>query len=91
MRDFDGGIAEWERAGLPLERGEARRATAPRRPGTAKLPIAEAAARWVGGRSIGTLLATWFWINLGCGFLYWAISFFRLSYGYQVASASRSR
>jgi hypothetical protein len=75
VRDFDGGIAEWERAGLPLESGEAPRGPARDRPAAGKVPFAEAAARWVAGRSFGTLLATWFWINLSCGVLYWAISF----------------
>ena len=30
---------------------------------------------WVANRSIGALLGTWLFINLGCGFVYWLISF----------------
>ncbi len=75
VRDFDGGMAEWERAGLPMESGEIERAPGRNRPATKKMPFAEATARWVAARSFGALLATWFWINLGCGILYWAISF----------------
>lgn len=84
VRDFDGGMAEWVEAGLPVETGDL-----PLFPGT--LPASRVPAKkgkpaspqgnglsplpWISRRSIGSLLATWMLINLGCGVLYWLISF----------------
>ena len=80
VRDFDGGIAEWTAAGLVVERGDApplvirpaaeRPALRPMPPQKGVSPLA-----WVAQRSIGALLGTWFLINLGCGVVYWLVSF----------------
>ena len=76
VRDFDGGIAVWTAAGLPVERGDILLS-----------PSETKAARgfegrsrmspllWVSSRSIGGLLGTWLTINLGCGVVYWLVSF----------------
>ena len=84
MRDFDGGLAEWTAAGLPVETGDilvrpsvtpgARRVERKRR----MFPLAQKLAApllWVAQRSFGGLLATWLLINVGCGVLYWLVSF----------------
>lgn len=80
VRDFDGGIAEWVEAGLPVETGDdglVVMPAPPTRPRTSRRPAAEAASRlsWIARWSIGQLLGTWLVINLGCGVLYWLISF----------------
>jgi hypothetical protein len=79
VRDFDGGMAEWTEAGLPVEQGDLPVLPSPspavrrqaRRPasGATVLP-------WVSRRSIGQLLAMWLFINLACGVVYWLVSFF---------------
>jgi potassium channel LctB len=84
VRDFDGGIAEWIAAGLAVEREgmllSPSLPIAPVRPeGKSRMssfvkpgvsPLA-----WVSQRSIGSLLGTWLMINLGCGVVYWLVSF----------------
>jgi potassium channel LctB len=84
VRDFDGGIAEWSSAGLPVERGDillspsepsvARSSERRRRMSPLSKHIA-APLLWVSRRSFGGLLGTWLLINLGCGVVYWMISF----------------
>jgi len=80
VRDFDGGIAEWTAAGLPLEIADSplflpkSSNERPRTPETASKWGASTMA-WVSKRSIGGLLGTWLLINLGCGVLYWLVSF----------------
>jgi len=80
VRDFDGGMAEWTEAGLPLERGGGPFAVIGTLPEPPRREAAAAPRRitplaWVSRRSIGGLLGTWLLINLGCGLLYWLISF----------------
>jgi potassium channel LctB len=82
VRDFDGGIKEWSEAGLPVERGDGPVVTIERptdrppvRPGRRPTPFSGRALPWVARHSIGALLSTWLLINLGCGILYWLISF----------------
>ena len=76
VRDFDGGIAEWSSAGLPVESGDillspAKPTVASRTEGKSRMsPLA-----WISRRSIGALLGTWLLINLGCGVLYWLVSY----------------
>jgi potassium channel LctB len=85
VRDFDGGIAEWTGAGLPVEKGDTplfvieppevrpgARQDAPKR---GVSPLFRSPLAWVSKRSIGALLWTWLIINLGCGVLYWLVSF----------------
>ena len=79
VRDLDGGIADWTAAGLPVEIGDSplfltKPQRAGRRAGAAPTWGASAMA-WVSGRSIGGLLGAWLSINLGCGVLYWLVSF----------------
>jgi len=80
VRDFDGGIAEWTEAGLPVERGDlplvASRPERSARPRpSASEPSRAGVLAWVSRRSIGTLLWTWLSINLVCGVVYWLVSF----------------
>ena len=80
MRDFDGGIAEWTDAGLPVESGDMPLLTIQSnlvRPDTARRAPQPDASRfsWLARYSIGRLLMTWLFINLGCGVLYWLVSF----------------
>jgi hypothetical protein len=84
VRDFDGGIAEWVAAGLPVDRGDLplfrrnavsgerskKKGKVPPRSVTGVSPMP-----WIARRSIGTLLMTWLLINLACGVAYWLISF----------------
>jgi len=76
VRDFDGGVSEWTRSGLPVESGEmpvrSPRSAIASRP---ELARAMSALRWVSRRSIGELLASWLVINLSFGILYWLVSF----------------
>jgi len=80
VRDFDGGIAAWIAAGLPIESGDAPltvlepQATRPRPPAAAPVRGASTLV-WVSQRSIGQLLGAWLTINLACGVVYWLISF----------------
>jgi len=80
VRDFDGGIAEWTAAGLPVEMGDTPLLTIEpsterrRAPATEPRPGASPLA-WVFKRSIGALLGTWLLINLGCGVVYWLVGF----------------
>lgn len=84
VRAFDGGMAEWSEAGLPVDRG----AELPRAPHAASpfvasvrsaqqrrprpLAITETVPRsW----TVKRLLVTWLAINLVFGFLYWGLSF----------------
>jgi len=84
VRDFDGGIAEWIAAGLVVEKegslispsipvAAARSEGKSRMSPPAKPRVSPVA--WVSQRSIGSLLGTWLLINLGCGVLYWLVSF----------------
>lgn len=80
VRDFDGGIAEWIAAGLVVERGDTSLLVvqpAAERPAVRRIPPNRGASplTWVSQRSIGSLLGTWLLINLGCGVLYWLVSF----------------
>ncbi len=80
VRDFDGGIAEWIAAGLVVERGDTPLLVIqPPAERPAVRPIAQkrgvSPLTWVSQRSIGSLLGTWLLINLGCGVLYWLVSF----------------
>ncbi len=88
VRDFDGGIAEWIEAGLPVERGEtplvpvrpvpASAFERTDRPPRAAVSIPRwrfSPLAWVSRRSINALLGTWLVINLGCGVVYWLLSF----------------
>lgn len=76
VRDFDGGIAEWISAGLPVESGDGL-------PSRVKPAVDSRSAgrggasllTWIAGRSIGGLLSTWMLINLGCGVVYWLVGF----------------
>lgn len=76
VRDFDGGIAEWKAAGLPVESGDillspSKPAVVRRDEGRSRMsPLP-----WVSRRSIGGLLGAWLLINLGCGLVYWTVSF----------------
>lgn len=78
VRDFDGGMAEWESEGLPVESGEIVRLA---RPGSRSAPVpkrrsvADFLAVWVARNTIGHLLGTWLRINLGFGLLYWLVAF----------------
>lgn len=76
MRDFDGGIAEWKEAGLPVERGPAR--IAPRglaATARARRSAGDAAVDWVASRSISGLVATWLGMNVAFGVVYWLACF----------------
>jgi potassium channel LctB len=78
VRDFDGGIAEWVEAGLPVERDASPLVTIQPAAEPARRPMAglqTSALPWIARRSIGSLLATWLLINLVCGVAYWLISF----------------
>jgi potassium channel LctB len=80
VRDFDGGIAEWTAAGLVAEKGEASQLIAipsapSRRPPAAAPMTGVGVLAWFSRWSIGGLLRTWLAINLGCGIVYWLISF----------------
>jgi len=80
VRDFDGGIAEWIAAGLPVEIGDSPLflLKSPRerpRIAVAATNWAGSTMAWVSKRSIGGLLGTWLAINLGCGVLYWLVRF----------------
>jgi Ion channel len=76
VRDFDGGIAEWKAAGLPVETDDfSASRSIPDVPRTLEGRSQLSPLQWVAKRSIGGLLATWLLINLGCGFAYWLISF----------------
>jgi len=80
VRDFDGGIAEWTAAGLPVERGDVPLVVIDSAPARPRLPAAAvgrgaAALAWVSRRSIGQLLGLWLTINVSCGVLYWLVSF----------------
>jgi hypothetical protein len=88
VRDFDGGIAEWSAAGLPVESGEsppmpATKAGAGSLPGGSRTPP----LAWIAGRSIGTLLGTWLAINFVCGVVYWLVGFVP---GHGLVEGSRS-
>ncbi len=85
VRDFDGGMAEWTTAGLPVEKGDTplfviesqdvrplARQDAPKR---GVSPFSTSPLAWVSKRSIGALLLTWLLINFGCGVVYWLVSF----------------
>jgi len=75
VRDFDGGMAEWTEAGLPVERGS-RKVTPAAAPAPLKRPVEAASYRFAPARwSIRQLLVTWLGINLTFGVLYWLISF----------------
>jgi hypothetical protein len=67
VRDFDGGIAEWSAASLPVEVGEA--------PAPRPRPAAARGVSWISRWSITHLLGAWLAINLVCGVAYWGISF----------------
>lgn len=83
VRAFDGGMAEWTGAGLPVERGDNPTVH------PSALPLSrgprvgdEVASRrgvspmsWVANRSIGQLMVTWLAINLSFGVIYWLASF----------------
>ena len=84
VRDFDGGIAEWIAAGLVVEKGDIL--VSPSIPvavtGSERKSRLSPSMKprmsplgWVAQRSIGSLLGTWLVINLGCGVLYWLVSF----------------
>jgi hypothetical protein len=84
VRDFDGGMAEWTAAGLPVDTGDIL--LFPSKPlpvggveGKSRMsPLRELGASplaWVSRRTIGELLGTWLLINLACGFVYWGVSF----------------
>jgi hypothetical protein len=78
VRDFDGGMAEWEGAGLPVESGEIVRLARPAArpdPVAKRRSLADFLAVWVARNTIGHLLGTWLWINLGFGVLYWLVAF----------------
>jgi len=81
VRDFDGGLAEWEREGLPLESGDLLSIgplpEPPRRSAetAGTRPVAARVSAWVSSRSIGELLGAWLGINLVCGVVYWLVSF----------------
>jgi potassium channel LctB len=80
VRDFDGGIAEWTAAGLPVESGDAPLVVIESRRAQPRLPAGAvgrgtSALAWVSRRSIGQLLGAWLAINLACGVLYWLVSF----------------
>jgi hypothetical protein len=76
VRDFDGGIAEWTAAGLPVETGDVALFPSKRSVGSSSgQNTALSPLPWIARRSIGSLLGMWMLINLGCGVLYWLISF----------------
>jgi hypothetical protein len=76
VRDFDGGMAEWIDAGLPVESGNiVLLPSRPRAISSSERPVKTSPLGWVAGRSFSGLLWTWMLINLGCGVLYWFISF----------------
>jgi len=80
VRDLDGGIADWTAAGLPVEIGDSplslsKSSRVGRRTGAATTTWGASAMAWVSRRSIGGLLGAWLSINLGCGVLYWLVSF----------------
>lgn len=82
VRDFDGGIAEWTLAGLPLEGGgiplflsEPKVDRSSERKSARSSRASVSPLAWIAGRPIGTLLATWLGINLAFGILYWLLSF----------------
>ena len=102
VRDFDGGLAEWSAAGLPLENGDdsfspkARSATSNsegrnrvHRFATAP-KWGAATVEWISQRSIGGLLLAWLLINLGCGILYWLVGF-APGHGLRAASGPMGR
>jgi hypothetical protein len=83
---FEGGIYEWQEAGLPLEReGESHASAAPVAMATATTP-APAAARAAGRepghtlvdlferRSTADLVTLWFATILACALVYWVVS-----------------
>ena len=70
VRDFDGGIAEWTGAGLPVEKGDA--------PAPAAVPSAagsRAPEAPLPSRGVAPLLSAWLAINLALGLVYWLISY----------------
>lgn len=87
VRDFDGGMAEWVAAGLPVENGDillfptgttAVGELRPPDPAATSVFVEKSRMSplaWIADRSIGTLMATWLGINVTFGFLYWAFSF----------------
>jgi rhodanese-related sulfurtransferase len=75
VRDFDGGLAEWTAAGLPWRAGRFCRLLQEREPVEVLIEKAECPLGVGVEPSIGALLSTWLGINLGCGVLYWLVSF----------------
>jgi potassium channel LctB len=89
VRDFDGGIAEWTEAGLPVESGDAGRSiangqavvpAAPARPAGADRTTKKKRKKlsplpWIAKQSVGQLMGLWLTINLSFGVLYWSFSF----------------
>ena len=80
VRDFDGGIAEWIAAGLVVEKDDILLSPSiPMAPSgserKSRMSSSVSPLAWVSQRSIGALLGTWLTINLGCGVLYWLVSF----------------
>jgi hypothetical protein len=85
---FEGGIYEWQEAGLPLERGDESRATVPAPVATTtttttSAPITVRAGGRERGhalvdlferRSTADLVTLWFATILACAFAYWIIS-----------------
>src|SRR5262245_12681763 len=74
VRAFDGGMAEWSEAGLPVDRGPEIALDPPRARSNAQRRVSVAApssSPW----TIKRLLILWLGINLVCGFLYWGLSF----------------
>jgi hypothetical protein len=74
VRDFDGGIADWVSAGLPVERDAVAIPAIGAAPGEGARVPRRSPLAWVAQRSIGSLLTTWLSINLACGLIYWLIS-----------------
>src|SRR5215470_2390896 len=74
VRAFDGGMAEWTEAGLPVDRGP-EIAPEPPRPRSNEQRRAPLAVPSSSAWTVKRLLITWLTINLVCGFLYWGLSF----------------